>query len=281
MKDETGSVQQKVLELFRDKGMPCADPPNLEITINFHPERLTADGELILSAIARDGFLRSQFETGTSNGGLTAFVGGDRWNWEHRAFSGIYDDVAASDRPKYGALNHRGNGAGGSPRFGSCHFVLKSAVLNRTTFCYPESWLGPKDHGYADRVANLIRLADSDDIDVLDNYIEAHIHCSLAIKSDMEKLVLDPCFRNTEVECAAEKLGCNIEWHKGFKLLANTLDEHTNYRGAQYVALANELAIDGVITPDIIGSAVNRNPHKAQDLKKVWHYLARFGNQNL
>ena len=130
-------------------------------------------------------------------------------------------------------------------------------------------------------MANLIRLADADDLDVLDNYIEAHIHGSIEIKSDVEKLVLDPCFRNTEVERAAEKLGCDVDWHKSFKLPVHTLDEHTNYRGAQYVALAHELAIDGVITPDVTGIAVNRNPHQAQDLKKVWHSLARFGDQNL
>lgn len=280
MKDGLSSTQSKVLELFRATGKRVPDAESLEITINFHPDRLSSDGQMILSAIAEDGFLRSQFETGTSNGGLTAFEGGDRWNWESAAFKGLYDDVAPGDRPKYGALNYRGHGSGGSPRFGSGFFVLRNYVLERTTFCYPESWLGPKEFGYAEGVANLIRLADSGNLDLLDNYIEAHIHGALDIGRDVEKLVLDPCFKNTDVERAARRLKCDVEWHKGFTLQVSTLNDFADYRGHQYVELAHKIAEKGVITPDMIGKAVNRKIHAAQDLKKVWHYLARFGDQN-
>ncbi|GAL20136.1 hypothetical protein JCM19235_4336 [Vibrio maritimus] len=42
------------------------------ITINFHPDRLTADNTPLLLAMAQSGVLKSQFETQTSNGGLTA-----------------------------------------------------------------------------------------------------------------------------------------------------------------------------------------------------------------
>jgi Protein of unknown function (DUF3626) len=52
--------------------------PTLRVTLNFHPDRLVG-GLLVLEAIGRDGVYRSQFETGTSNGGLTAYPGGDRW----------------------------------------------------------------------------------------------------------------------------------------------------------------------------------------------------------
>ena len=79
---------------------------------------------------------------------------------------------------------------------------------------------------------------------------------------------------------AAARLGCNVEWHKGFKLQVSTLNAHTDYRGQQYVALAHNLAENGIITPLMIGAAVNQKLHDAQDLKKVWHYLARFGNLN-
>jgi uncharacterized protein DUF3626 len=51
--------------------------PELRVTLNFHPDRL-ASGVPMLEALARDGVYRSQFETGTSNGGLTAYEGGDR-----------------------------------------------------------------------------------------------------------------------------------------------------------------------------------------------------------
>lgn len=54
---------------------------DLRVTIHFHPDRLVA-GTSVLQAIAIDGRYRSQFETGTSSGGLSAHPGGDRWNWE-------------------------------------------------------------------------------------------------------------------------------------------------------------------------------------------------------
>jgi hypothetical protein len=57
----------------------------LRVTLNFHPDRLHA-GTHLLGALAADGVYRSQFETDTSNGGLTAHPGGDRWEWESRIF---------------------------------------------------------------------------------------------------------------------------------------------------------------------------------------------------
>ncbi len=86
----------------------------LRVTLNFHPDRMAGD-VLVLEAIARDGLYRSQFETGTSNGGLTAHPGGDRWSWESRIFGSAYDQAPASERPKYGALNFRRRPVGGSP----------------------------------------------------------------------------------------------------------------------------------------------------------------------
>lgn len=78
------------------------------VTINFHPDRYTADNVPLLLAIAHDGLWSSQFETGTGNGGLTAYKGGERWLWEQRGFDGAYDDSPVNLRPKFGALNFRG-----------------------------------------------------------------------------------------------------------------------------------------------------------------------------
>ena len=67
--------------------------PALRVTLNFHPDR----GEPpILAALASAGVYRSQFVTGTSNGGLTAHPGGDRWRWESRIFGGAYDRAPTS-----------------------------------------------------------------------------------------------------------------------------------------------------------------------------------------
>lgn len=124
----------------------------LRVTLNFHPDRLTG-GVPILEALARDGIYRSQFETGTSNGGLTAHAGGDRWSWESRIFGRAYDDADPSERPKYGSLNFRRRSIGGSPRFGSSHFRLGERALQRTTFCYPDSVFEPVHFGVASRMA--------------------------------------------------------------------------------------------------------------------------------
>jgi Protein of unknown function (DUF3626) len=77
--------------------------PSWRVTLHFHPDRL-AGGRPILQLMAQDGVYRSQFETGTSNGGLTAHPGGDRWRWESRIFAAAYDNGPAADRPKYGSL---------------------------------------------------------------------------------------------------------------------------------------------------------------------------------
>jgi hypothetical protein len=45
------------------------------VTVNFHPDRLLADGRTVAEHLAAEGVYRSQFETGISNGGLTAYPG--------------------------------------------------------------------------------------------------------------------------------------------------------------------------------------------------------------
>ena len=118
--------------------------PDVRITLNFHPDRV-ARGLPLLEALAQDGAYHSQFVTGTSNGGLTAHPGGDRWRWESRIFGGVYDDAGAPERPVYGALNFRRQVVGAAPRFGSSHFRLTAPALARATFCYPDSAAEPAD----------------------------------------------------------------------------------------------------------------------------------------
>ncbi|MFS8102779.1 DUF3626 domain-containing protein [Lentzea alba] len=240
-------------------------PRDLRVTLNFHP------GNGVLASLARDGVYRSQFETGTSNGGLTAHPGGARWDWESRLFGGAYDNADPADRPKYGALNHRRSPYGGAPRFGSANLRLTEAVLDRTTFCYPDSVFDPVDFGTAQRMS-LIELADADDQDLLDNYIEAHVHGPVTLH-DVEALVLDPSFRGTEVEAVAETLPCRVEWHPGFRLSTEELKNNAGYRTPESVALGFEIAEDGTITPKILQNA----EAVPQVTKYLWHHLARFG----
>src|SRR5690625_7531921 len=89
---------------------------------------------MVIESIARDGVYRSQFETGTSNGGLTAHEGGDRWRWESRLFAGRYDRSDPRERPVYGALDTGDGPYGGSVRFGSAYLPLPPEGAARCTF---------------------------------------------------------------------------------------------------------------------------------------------------
>ncbi|MBC2868413.1 DUF3626 domain-containing protein [Streptomyces mexicanus] len=245
------------------------------ITLNFHPDRL-AGGLPVLEALARDGAYHSQFVTGTSNGGLTAHPGGDRRRWESRIFGGAYDDAPAAERPVYGALDFRRQVVGAAPRFGSCHFRLTEAALARATFCYPDSVFEPTDFGTAAAMP-LIALAEADEQDALDDYIEAQVHGGVDLARDVEALVLDASYRGTPGEAAARRLPCPLAWHPGYRITVAELSRHGDYRGPQYVALAAEIAEDGVLDPRMIGDAARSGRYPAQDVKKVWHLLARHG----
>ncbi|GAA1991981.1 DUF3626 domain-containing protein [Catenulispora subtropica] len=256
----------------RSSGPPV--DPELRVTLNFHPDR---DDPPILAALATAGRYRSQFATGTGNGGLTARPGGDRWRWESRIFGGAYDDADPEDRPVYGALNFRHNPAGAAPRFGSAHFVLAAEAVGRATFCYPDSHLDPEDFGVAGAL-DLIATALADtEADALDDYIEAQVHGPVGLATDIEALVLDPCYRGTPVEELAHALPCPVRWHGGFRLTVDEMARHPDYRGPEFVLLAREIAPDGLLTPRVIGEAARTGKYDPQALKRVWHYVARFG----
>ena len=251
---------------------------SLRITVNFHPDRYF-ERIHILESISRAGVYKSQFETGSSNGGLTAYVGGDRWNWESRIFGASYDQASPNERPKYGALNYKNYDFGASPRFGSAYFKLKAEVMDRCTFCYPDSVYEPTAFGTALR-SNLVELALKDEQeDLLDDYVEAQIHGELCVARDVEAFVLDPSYKNTEVEDFAKKLNCPIEWHSGFILTIDEMEKYPEYRGIEYITLGREIAVDSTLTPYIIGQAAASDKYDLQKLKKVWHYLARYGRR--
>ncbi len=274
---------------------------SLRVTVNFHPDRVTAGGPPgvpILESMRQTQVYLSQFATGTSNGGLTAQPGGDRWRWESQMFGGLYDEASPHQRPVYRALNHRNAPAGGSPRFGSAHLRLSGEVLTRTTFCYPDSCFEPTAVAVTDRFAllDLLETDHPDDVlaaltpddaagriperDPLDGYVEAQVHGRVRFDRDVEALVLDPSHRGTEVEARARLLPCPVEWHHGFRLTVEVLRRNADYRGQQYVDLGlhrARLAGSDVLTPRILGEAARSGCHDPQALKRLWHYLARFG----
>jgi hypothetical protein len=269
-------VQQERAIFYVDS-LSRGDPldRSLRITLNFHPDRVHSSLH-ILDSMIQSGVYKSQFETNTSNGGLSAHPGGDRWNWESRIFDNAYDTAAPFERPKYGALNYKKCSYGASPRFGSAYLRLKEDCLDRATYCYPDSYFQPTDFGTSQRM-NLIQLALSDNKDLLDDYIEAQVHGELNLRHDVEAMVLDPSYKGTEIEEIASKLGCVVEFHDGFILTVEEMQKYPEYRGIEFIELGKEIAENGILTPHIIGRAANTGKYNLQDLKKVWHYLARYG----
>jgi hypothetical protein len=277
--DGIRSLQERAVDHVLTLSSGPALDPALRVTLNFHPDR-DARGRPILAALAADGVYRSQFVTRTGNGGLTAYPGGDRWRWESRIFAGTYDGAPAHERPVYGSLNFRGKPFGGSPRFGSAHFRLTADALERSTFCYPDSAAEPTAFGTAAR-NGLIALAEADTRDDIDDYIEAHVHGPVLLDRHVEALVLDPCYRGTEVEAAARRLPCRVCWHGGFRLSVDELRQHPDFRGPEFVELGCEIAVDGFLDPRVIGDAVRTGRYDPQDVKRVWHCVARFGAPGL
>jgi len=242
------------------------------LTLQFHPD-WPHRGRAVIESMAADGRYRSQFVTGISNGGLTAFPGGDRWRWESRLFRARYDHADPLDRPVYGAWNRRNDPYGGAVRFGSAFLRLRPAVLQRTTFCFPDSVLDPTDVGGPDSLPRLCSSADAAGLDDLDDYVEAQIHGPVQFATDVEAVVLDPAFAGSSIAMSAADLGCAVEFHPGFRLRTHDLDP--SYRGMDVVELARSLGDE--LTPALVGRAARSGRHDLQALKRVWHCLARFG----
>lgn len=243
-----------------------------QIALQFHPDWPFGDGQVI-EGIQRDAAYHSQFVTGISNGGLTSFPGGDRFRWESRLFAGRYDGSAAVTRPVYGALERNRYAQGPALRFGSAFIRLRPEVTQRSSFCFPDSVFEPDLVVGPERIAVVEEVADVVESDDLDNYVEAHVHGGVRLDRDVEAIVLDPCFHNTRVEEIALSTGCAIEWHPGFRVPTADLD--CSYRGEEFVRLAQSLGDE--LTPAVVGSAARSGHFDLQDLKRVWHLLARFG----
>lgn len=126
----------------------------------------------------------------------------------------------------------------------------------------------------------LISLAEKNrpGVDELDSYIEAHIHEPVNLVEDVDAIVLDPSYRETEIETAASILGCAVEWHAGFRMDANSIPACVSYRGQKVANLAASLLENGTLTPRQIGLARKTGKADQKLLKRVWHCVAKFGN---
>lgn len=248
------------------------------VTINFHPDRLLATGRSVAEGLLQDGVYRGQFETAISNGSRTAFAGGDRDRWEEHLFGRAYQaaGVTNEERPKYGGLNLMNYGDGASPRFGSCHLVLRPHVTERCTFTFGDSFMEPEQKGTIDvfspvlaplfeAAAGTQEVLGSERIGVpllvellqklsfrstgftpaalgrsLNDYIEAQVHVVLDLANDAEALIADPSFRNTPtgklLKEICDKYGLRLGWHAGYQLKVESVPG--DFRGPAMQPLA-------------------------------------------
>jgi hypothetical protein len=282
------------LHRVRSRSAPGPElPAGARVALHFHPEA-DASGTGVLASILDRGQYVSQFVTGTSNGGLTAYPGGDRWNWEQRIFGGAYDHVQGQHRPVYGALDLDGDPYGPAPRFGSAYLRLRRETLSRSTFAYPDSAFGPELFGVADRMGLITdyrrdgraidqAAAQGGGIvrDRLDHYIEAHVHGEVKVPEDVEALVIDPSFDDHPVMEMADRRGLLVETHPGYVAEVDELSAYPEYRGQDVVELAHRIAEafspPSHLTPRHVARARRAWDLDGQQIKKVWHCLARFG----
>ena len=271
------------------------------VTLNFHPDRLLEGGDTVANDLLARGRYRSQFETGISNGSRTAFAGGDRDRWEAGLFGGAYhaSDVTPADRPKYGALDLFHHLDGGSPRFGSCFFVLRRELHAACTFTWGDSHEGPEHMGtlgvlepllgalldsvatrgealglLLDRPALVAALASPSGSGVvgraLDAYIEAQVHAELDLATAFEALVIDPSFDGTatgdRLEALAARYRIPLTRHPGFVLARGEVP--SDVRGPRMVPLAHRIAVADRLDAAVVGEAaasLHRTPALWQD----------------
>ncbi|MEU4238355.1 DUF3626 domain-containing protein [Actinoplanes sp. NPDC026619] len=270
------------------------------ITVSFHPDRLLADGSTVAARLAAEGVYRTQFETGISNGGL----GGDRPAWEERMFPGVY--AGSVGRPVYGGLNLAGYPDGASPRFGSCHLMLRPEVSGRATFSHGDSVTSPAVVGTADafgavwaallaevtergQALNLPAVTPEAWVAALDaprtaagraldDYVEAQIHGGVTLSADVAAVVADPSFRGTAYEPLLRSLAPELRWSPGFRLAPGAFP--AGLRGDEVPPLAAEIAETyGVaeLDAEVIGRAARGPASRLQLIKYLWHILVLLG----
>lgn len=301
------------------------------IALHFHPDRPDPVMKSIAQALLEQGVYKSQFETRISNGSVSPHPGGERDLWEKMMFGGAYQIEGSrnSQRPKYGALNVMLHADGPAPRFGSCYFLLSPKVSRRSTYTYLDSHQDPKEKGTYEEF-DMILAALMEDVFVnesalgekdltprkwvehmlvnfekpfsdpstkeprrnLNHYIEAQVHGDVSLQDDVEALVADPSFKDTQVGIAleqiCEKYAIDLFWHMGFVLLLD--DVPIDFRGPSMPALAERVAQSHFIDASMIGAAamdLKRDPGSwsdrgsydqvLQELKLLWHVLVRYG----
>ena len=265
------------------------------VTINFHPDRFSNNGKTIIENLIEQGQYHGQFRTGTTNGGRSAHVGGDRFLWEQRIFFDAYQQDIV-DRPKYGALNLFRYIDGASVRFGSCFFTLKRDIIERCTFAYGDSSTNPttlctsdtftcilagifdefKSKGKVlDHVLDQSVTSKGEVLSLLlnpynelrdlgrnlDYCIETHIHGDILLEQDIDSFYVDGSFQDTiigeQAETLCRKYGLALYWIPKRQIDVESIG--SLFRGPKIPILADKVdslfGKQGIINADLIGQA--------------------------
>ncbi|PWJ37973.1 DUF3626 domain-containing protein [Sediminitomix flava] len=278
------------------------------INLHFHPDRLITENLSVAKSLNQTGIYKNQYETKISSGSVTAFDGGFREEWEENIFSDAYKNTPPKERPKYGALNLTLTKDGASPRFGSCYFILKPEVKNRTTFSYGDTYLAPKEIGTIENfelitaalfyelftrgtalgdintdVLNFMNQVNenipySSNFDKykknsknLDFYIETQVHGDISLSKDVIGLVVDQSFFKTEIGQELEDL-CDrykIQLNWNAGLELKVEDFPNNFRGAEVPNYAAKYAKDGVMNAYLIGQVAHKMGKSHEELQML------------
>lgn len=123
----------------------------------------------------------------------------------------------------------------------------------------------------------LTDLIEAEEGGVLDDYIEAHVHGQIPVDRDVEAIALDPSFQGAPIEDQTARLGVPVEWHEGRRLLVSELHRHPHFRGPRMVEVGRRILSDGASDARTVREAHYQMREDPQDLKKVWHHVARCG----
>ena len=280
------------------------------ITVNFHVDRLSGNGKTIIENLLQEGRYHSQFRTGTTNGGKSAYPGGDRFLWEQRIFHDTYPQ-GVIDRPKYGALNIFRHIDGAAPRFGACFFVLHPKVVERCTFAYGDSATNPatlcthdtfavvlamalEDVRKRGRLLNRVIAWEQEALAILmypvwkgndmgrsleSGYIETHIHGDVLLERDVDALFVDVSYQNTpfaeQVERLCEAYRIELRWIPERQIEVTAIGEI--FRGPMIPPLARKIDVDfgqsrGILDAALIGQA-------SRDISLYPERWKRLGNE--
>lgn len=262
-------LSEAAVNAVAKRALPGPPPPrSARIVLHFHPD-VDLWGRPVLERLVRDGVYLPQLATGTSNGGLTAVAGGDRWRWEHQIFDGIYDHAEPSEHPVYGALAVDADPYGAAARFGSSYLRLRPHVITRSTFAYPDSVFEPSSFGVGDQMGLIDLWRQDRPTDPLDHYIEAHVHGGVRLTDDVEAIVLDPSFRGSAVQTMARAAGMAVEWHPGYVLSTDGLAGSASYRGPLVAEAARSRAQGGGHHPGDPGAGQKHRSGGSADAEVV------------